>query len=161
MNKQSYDFFKYTSRPDMKAPKGMLKPNAQGTFDDVKHPNFGNQKPSLPTFSGNIYVLINGACFSTTCECLSMIHSYTKSVFIGEEAGGTYDGNNSGPTPDMTLPNTKIRIEIPLLKYVMAAKEYQYKDSGLIPEHKVVPTIQERINDKDPELEFANEIIKK
>ncbi|MEO8150376.1 MAG: S41 family peptidase [Bacteroidia bacterium] len=159
MNKQSYDFFKYTSRPDMKAPKGMLKANEEGTFDDVKHPNFGKQKPSLPTFSGNIYVLINGACFSTTCECLSMIYSYTKSFFIGEESGGGYYGNNSGPTPDMTLPNTKIRIEIPLMKYVMAAKEYQYKDQGLIPEHKVVPTIQQRISDKDPELEFAKKII--
>ncbi|MEO8086694.1 MAG: S41 family peptidase, partial [Bacteroidota bacterium] len=161
MNKQGYDFFKYTSRPGMKAPKGMLKANEQGTFDDVQHPNFGKQKPALPTFPGNIYVLINGACFSTTCECLSMLHSYTKSIFIGEETGGGYYGNNSGPTPDMTLPNTKIRIEIPLMKYLMAVKDYKYKDRGLIPDYIVVPTIQERIRNDDPELEFAKDLMKK
>lgn len=27
MNKETYDFFKYTSRPDMKVPEGMLKAN--------------------------------------------------------------------------------------------------------------------------------------
>lgn len=161
MNKEAYDFFKYTSRPDMKAPKGMLKANQSGTFDDVQHPNFGKQKPSFPTFTGNIYVLINGSCFSTTSECLSMIHSYTKSVFIGEESGGGYYGNNSGPTPDMTLPNTKIRIEIPLMKYVMAVKENQFSDRGIIPDYKVIPTTQEKISNKDMELDFAKDLISK
>jgi hypothetical protein len=161
MNKETYDFFKYTNRPDMKAPKGMLKANQSGTFDNVQHPNFGKQKATFPTFRGNIYVLINGSCFSTTSECLSMIHSYTKSVFIGEESGGGYYGNNSGPTPDLTLPNTKIRIEIPLMKYVMAVKEYPFADRGIIPDYKVTPTTQEKINNKDPELDFAKDLISK
>lgn len=161
MNKESYDFFKYTKRPDMKAPKGMLEANRNGTFDHVQHPNYGKQKASFPTFTGDIYVLINGACFSTTSECLSMIHSYTNSVFIGEESGGGYYGNNSGPTPDMTLPNTKIRIEIPLVKYVMAVKEYPFVDRGIIPDYKVVPNTQEKINNKDPELDFAKHQIGK
>lgn len=161
MNKNTYDFFKYTNRPGMKAPDGMLKANSEGTFDNIQHPNFGKQTPSLPTFTGNIYVLINGGCFSTTSEFLSLLHFHTKAVFIGEESGGGYYGNSSGPTPDLKLPNTKVRVEIPLMKYAMAVKDYQYADRGLMPNYTIVPTIKDKLANKDLELEFARELINK
>ncbi|HTE01262.1 MAG TPA: S41 family peptidase [Mucilaginibacter sp.] len=157
----SFGFFKYTTMRSPKVPKGMLKANAAGTFDVIRHPNVGKQKPLLPTYSGKIYVLINGGCFSTASECISMIHSNTNAVFIGEESGGGYYGNNSGMVPEMTLPNTKIRIAIPLMKYVMAVKDYQFKDRGLIPNYEVIPKIADKLNGNDPELEFAKKLISK
>lgn len=159
MNKERFDSFKYTSRPDMKAPKGMLKGNNEGTFDNVQHPNVGKQKPLSPTFTGNIYVLINGWCFSTTSEFLSQLHFHTKAVFIGEESGGGYYGNCSGPTPDFTLPNTKVRIEIPLMNYRMAVKNYPFPDRGLIPNYTVTPSINDKINNIDLELNFTKKLI--
>lgn len=161
MNKQSFESFKYTSRPGMKAPKGMLKANNEGTFDNIQHPNTGRQKPLQPTYKGNIYVLINGGCFSTTSEFLSLLHFHTKAIFIGEESGGGYYGNCSGPTPDFTLPNTKVRIEIPLMNYRMAVKDYQYSDRGIIPNYLVLPTAIDKIKDNDLELNFANKLIEK
>lgn len=161
MNKNTYNFFKYTNRPGMKAPDGMLKANGEGTFDNIQHPNIGKQTPSLPTFTGNIYVLINGGCFSTTSEFLSVLHFNTKAVFIGEESGGGYYGNSSGPTPDLKLPNTQVRVEIPLMKYAMAVKDYKYADRGLIPNHIIVPTIKDKLENKDVELEFAKHLIRK
>jgi Peptidase family S41 len=157
----SYGFFKYTNMPSPRVPSGMLKGNAAGTFDVVRHPNVGKQKPLLPTYSGKIYVLINGGCFSTASECISMIHANTDAVFIGEESGGGYYGNNSGMVPEMTLPNTTIRIAIPLMKYVMAVKDYQFKDHGLFPNYEVIPKIEDKINGHDPELEFAHKLINK
>jgi hypothetical protein len=159
MNKESFDCFKYTNRPDMKAPTGMLKPNKEGTFDNVQHPNVGKQNPSSPFYSGNIYVLINGWCFSTTSEFLSQLHFHTKAVFIGEESGGGYYGNCSGPTPDFTLPNTKVRIEIPLMNYRMAVENYQYHDRGLIPDYTVTPSIIDKISNIDIELNFTKKLI--
>ncbi len=161
MNKNTYNFFKYTNRPGMKAPDGMLKANSEGSFDNIQHPNVGKQTPSLPTFTGNIYVLINGGCFSTTSEFLSLLHFHTKAVFIGEESGGGYYGNSSGPTPDLKLPNTKVRVEIPLMKYAMAVKGYQFADRGLIPNHIIIPTIKDKLENRDLELEFAKDLIKK
>lgn len=161
MNKESYDFFKYTNRPDMKAPKGMLRANGDGTFDNIQHPNVGKQKPASPAFSGNIYVLIDGGCFSTTSEFLSLLHYHTKAIFIGEESGGGYYGNSSGPTPEMKLPNSKVRLEIPLMKYSTAVKDYQYLNRGLIPQHVVVPTIKDLVEGKDIELDFVKDLIKK
>jgi hypothetical protein len=161
MNKESFDFFKYTSSPDRKAPKGMLKANSEGTFDNIQHPNVGKQNPTLPTFTGNIYVLINGGCFSTTSEFLSILHYHTKAVFIGEESGGGYYGNCSGPTPEFFLPNTRVSIEMPLMKYAMAVKDYPYSDRGIIPNHIIIPSIKDKIENKDVELEFAKSLIKK
>lgn len=159
MNKESFDCFKYTSRPNMKAPKGMLKPNKEGTFDNVQHPNVGRQYPLSPIYSGNIYVLLNGWCFSTTSEFLSQLHFHTKAVFIGEESGGGYYGNCSGPTPDFTLPNTKVRIEIPLMNYRMAVENYLYPDRGLIPNYTVTPSIIDKISNIDLELNMALKLI--
>lgn len=160
MNKEGYDFFKYTNSPDRKAPKGMLKANTDGGFDIVQHPNVGKQNPILPTFTGNIFVLINGGCFSTTSEFLSMLHYHTKAIFIGEESGGGYYGNCSGPTPEFFLPNTKVSVEIPLVNYTMAVKEYPYPDRGLIPNHVIIPSIKDKLELKDVELEFAKSLIK-
>lgn len=159
MNKESFDCFKYTSRPDMKAPAGMLKPNKEGTFDNVQHPNVGRQNPLSPVYAGNTYVLIDGWCFSTTSEFLSKLHFHTKAIFIGEESGGGYYGNCSGPTPDFTLPNTKVRIEIPLMNYRMAVENYQYIDRGLIPNYTVTPGILDKINNLDVELNFTEKLI--
>jgi len=159
VNKEGFDSFKYTNSPNRRVPRGMFKPNKEGTFDNIEHPNVGKQNPSLPIFSGNIYVLIDGLCFSTTSEFLSQLHFNTKAVFIGEESGGGYYGNFSGPTPDFTLPNTKVRIEIPLMNYRMAVENYQYPDRGLIPDFTVIPTIIDKINNNTPELNFAKKLI--
>jgi hypothetical protein len=143
-----------------KVPAALIKANAAGTFDVIRHPNVGKQKPMLPTYTGKIYVLINGGCFSTASECISMIHSNTNAVFIGEESGGGYYGNNSGIVPEMTLPVTKIRVAIPLMMYMMAVKDCQFKDHGLYPNYRVIPTIADKLKGKDPELEFAKKLIK-
>lgn len=160
MMKESFAFFKYTTRPDMVAPKGMLKANAEGSFDNVQHPNIGIQKPSRPTYTGRVYVLMDGKCFSTTSEFLSMLHNHTKAVFIGEESGGGYYGNCSGPTPDRILPNTMVRLEIPLMQYRMNVDGYPYADRGVLPNEPVVSTIQDKLNGRDAELERALELIK-
>lgn len=160
INKESFDFFKYTSHPDMKVPKGMAKPNDQGTFDNIKHPNVGTQLPRLPTFKGNVYVLIDGGCFSTTSEFISVLNDRTDAIFIGEESGGGYYGNTSGPSVECVLPFSKVGVEISLMKYSMAVKEYPYPNGGLIPDHKIIPPIKDKVEKKDVELEFTKSLIK-
>jgi hypothetical protein len=64
--------------------------DSKGTFDLIKHSDIEIISPSKLTFRGNIYVLIDGVCFSATTEILSELHSNTKAIFIGEESGGNY-----------------------------------------------------------------------
>lgn len=159
MNRDSFDFFIYTEIPGNKAPDGMLMPNAEGSYDVVHHPNLGIQQHSNHTYTGQVYVLINGASFSTTSEFLSIMHNKTNAVFIGEESGGGYYSNCSGIVPEMTLPNSKIRIKIPLMHYSMDVYGYPYLDKGVVPNHFVQPIINDIINNIDTELEFTKKLI--
>ena len=159
INKPEFNFMKYTDQPEMKIPEDAIRINDVGTYDVIDHPNVGMQKNSTPNYSGKLFILIDGNCFSTTSECLSMLHSYTSAVFIGEESGGGYYGNCSGSVPQLILSNSLLQIGIPLMKYSMAVKEYKYKDRGVIPDYKISPTIKDKILSHDPELEFAKKLI--
>jgi len=49
----------------------------------------------------------------------SILKSYNRSVFIGEEAGGNPNTNSSGLQAVMTLPNTGNRVVMPFWQWEM------------------------------------------
>jgi hypothetical protein len=81
--------------------------------------------------------------------------SNNRGKFIGEETGGGYYGNTSGQTTKVELPNSKINITIPKLKFVNAVKTSKYRDRGTIPNYTILPTIHDVILHKDVQLNFA------
>ena len=161
INKKEFSFLTYTDIPPERRtiPASSFKENDSGTYDLLGHPNLGEQKPIQPTFQGKVYVLINGGGFSGTGECTSIIHFHKRAVFIGEECGAGYYGNTSGFMPTLTLPNTGIRVRIPVVRYTMAVSGYP-PDRGIIPDYPVTPTINDLLNGKDVEMNFAIELIK-
>ena len=162
LKQAEYSFFKYTDVPPERAklPANQFKKNDEGTYDLTFHPNLGVQQPLPPNFKGKVYVLINGNSFSGTGECTSLIHYHKKAVFIGEECGSGYYGNTSGFMPELTLPNTRLRVRIPLLLYTMAVSGYP-GDRGIIPDHQVEPSIEDLLEGKDPVMEYAIDLINK
>lgn len=157
-----HSFWPYTDVPDAEQTLATrTKKNDHGTYDVVGHPNLGIQQPLKPTFKEKVYILINGGSFSTTGECTSVIHFHKKAVFVGEECGAGYYGNTSGfMMPMLTLPETKIQIRIPLVKYSMAVSGYD-KFRGIIPKYQVGPTIDDLLKDRDTVMEFTLDLIKK
>jgi len=131
------------------------------TFKGFDHPGLAIQKPGDIHFSGTVYFLINGNCFSTTADFCSIAKSNARGKFIGEETGGGYYGNTSGARATIFLPNTKIRVNIPLDKYVNAVKKATYKDRGTIPDYPVTPTISDVIQHKDVQLDYALKLAEK
>jgi hypothetical protein len=53
------------------------------------------------------------------------------------------------------LPNTRIKVDIPLIKYTVAVRPAQYTDRGIIPEHVLIPSIADVMAHKDVALEYA------
>ena len=161
MNKQNYDCYKYPDKSisNHRFPKKDLKPNSNGTFDLTNFPDF--HSPSLPTFNGKIFVLMDGACYSATSELLSMLHSYTNAVFIGEESGGMYYGNVAYWNIYLQLPNTAMNMKIPIVQTTLQVKDYLYTDRGLMPNYTVVPTVEEKMKGIDPEFNFVMKLILK
>jgi C-terminal processing protease CtpA/Prc len=160
INALDFSFRKYT--PQKRAlPANMLERQPNGKYRAVKHPNWGLQQPSKPTFAGKVYILINGNSFSTTSEFLSHVHARKRATFIGEESGGGYYGNTSGPAAFLVLPNTKLQAYVPLMTYYMAVRDYKAASHGVVPDHPIRYTIDELLAGKDKELELALELARK
>ncbi len=109
---------------------------------------------------GNLYILAGGVTYSGGAEFCSLVKNYTKATFIGEEVGGGYYGNTSGYSFSLTLPNTKIEIEIPIVRFALDVGG-QKKGTGVIPDFKVEPTINDFLKGIDTEMNFTIGLIKK
>lgn len=130
-------------------------------LNEDEHSCLSLQTPSKPTFNGNVYVLIDGRSFSATAEFCAITRFHERAVFIGEEASGGYEGNNSGGSILLTLPESKLRLAIPTYKYVSAVDIDKYpKGRGILPHHEVIPTINGLANGKDEVMDYVLTIIK-
>jgi hypothetical protein len=160
LNALEFSFRKYS--PQNRAlPADLFERQPNGKYRMVKHPNWGIQQPSKPTFAGKVYILINGNSFSTTSEFLSHVHARKRAKFIGEESGGGYYGNTSGPAAFLVLPHTKLQAYVPLMTYYMAVRDYKAASHGVVPDYPVTYTIEELLAEKDKELALALELARR
>lgn len=155
-NGSEFDFFRYAENAKP-IPADTVEKRADGKYHDIKHPNLGIQQPSQPHFSGKVIVLMNGGSASTASEFLSNLHYNKRATFVGEEAGGGYYGNTSGPTIVATLPNTKVRLVVPLRTYYLAVKD-GIPNRSVLPDYEVRASIEDLLSDKDVAMLRALEL---
>jgi len=105
-------------------------------------------------FSGKVYVIISPITYSGGSEFSNMVYSNDKGIFVGQETGGGYFGNTSGYIKELTLPNSHIEIDIPALQFVMNVEQKLPFGSGVIPDHKVIPTFEQYLNNVNAPLEY-------
>ena len=105
-------------------------------------------------FKGKIYVIIDGGCFSASCLLSTNLKGSKRATFVGEETGGAYNGCVAGMMPLFALPHSKLPIRIGL----MAIKPF-YKSTiegrGVFPDVEIIPTLDDKIQDKDPEMDWV------
>jgi hypothetical protein len=136
-------------------PAGALKLRADGVYALAGHPNLGVQQPAAPAFKGKVIALINGRSFSTTAELITQLHDKKRATFVGEESGGAYHGNSSGNDAMLVLPNSGLRVVIPLVTYTLAVTGQHANGRGVVPELEVTPTIGDYLGGRDVVLEKA------
>ena len=140
---------------DAGIPARALTQRTDGLYALAGHPNLGLQKPALPTFKGRVIALINGRSFSTTAELITQLHDKHRATFVGEESGGAYHGNSSGGDVTLVLPNSGLKIAIPLVTYRLAVRGSHPNGRGVAPENEVVPGIEDYLSGRDVVLEKA------
>jgi hypothetical protein len=109
-------------------------------------------------FKGNTYVLIGGNTFSAATIFVRSIKAQHGVTIIGEETGGGTYGNTAWLIPDVTLPNTKVRFRLPLLRLVTDKDEK--KGNGVLPDVPVEPTVNAIRRNADFKMEKVIELIK-
>lgn len=105
-------------------------------------------------FGGKLYVLINGGSFSASSILSSNLKGSQRATFVGTETGGDYNGTVAGFMPIVQLPHSKLKVRIGVMNF---APFYQtpVKGHGIFPEQTITPSLQDRIQGKDPELDWV------
>ena len=125
-------------------------------FSNKTHP----EKIRATAFKGKVYVLINGGSFSASSVISANLKGEKRAVFVGQETGGAHNGTVAGRMPIIELPNSKIKIRIGLMNTVPYHKSEIF-GRGVFPDHEIIPTLNDRINNVDPEMNWVLEDCKK
>jgi len=121
-------------------------------FEPLYHPMEANKLH----FQGDIYVLVNGHCLSTTGHLISLIKHHTSASFIGEEPGSSYLCNDM--STQLSLPHSGLEVNIPRTTFVTAVEGFS--DSIAFPvDYPVDISVQDLIQEKDSYFEFVKTLI--
>jgi hypothetical protein len=110
-------------------------------------------------FNGHIYVITGGFSFSATSLLVNALRPMDNVTVLGEETGGGAYGNSAVYIPDITLPNTKLRVRLPVFRLVMD-KNREKNGHGFFPEIYVPPTLESLKYNRDNKMEKVLELIK-
>lgn len=122
-----------------------------------------NSKPkpiNEKAFRGKVYVMINGGTFSAASIISSNLKGSKRATFVGEETGGAYNGTVAGIMPTIKLPHSEIKVTIGLM-VVTPYYKTAIEGRGVFPDKEIIPTLSDYINEKDPELNWILDDIKK
>lgn len=154
--------FSDLSEADRKNVKNELIPESDGTFT-LKQGDLGRgpirYSPKHNRFRGKVYIFMNGRSASTASEFLAVAHANRVGVFLGEEAGGAYEGGNGGSFIHLELPHSKIYVGTPLVYYQNAVGTVLEKGRGTMPDYAIDIGIDDVLNHTNSQLEFVKKLI--
>jgi hypothetical protein len=150
-----FSFAKYIADPDPFDP-GMLRRRPDGRYDLVGESSLGQLfQPVVQPFHGVVLALMNGGSFSTSTEFVAQLKATRRATLIGEESGGAFQGNNSGFEPVVVLPNTGLKLRLPLASYYMAVQGHARDRRGVMPDVSRSPNLREEQDGTDPIMDTA------
>lgn len=97
-------------------------------------------KPDIKNhFDGNIYMVTGGYTFSAGSMVVSKLKGQSNVTIVGEETGGGAYGNSAMFLPVIELPNTKLRVTLPLYRMVFD-RTLPKNGRGVMPDIEIRPT---------------------
>ena len=137
--------------------RGKLKPLGYGYYGWKNRSNDGIKiNPRKPGFTGKVYLLVDASNSSATFFLARKAQELKLATLVGQQTGGNKQGINGGMMFMVTLPNSRIEVDIPLINF--APKTVQ-PDEGIEPDVKVIETIEDVFAGRDLTLEKAIALI--
>ncbi len=109
-------------------------------------------------FNGSLYLLQGGYTFSAATMFIANLKGQENVKLVGEETGGGYYGNSAMHIPLIQLPNSKLRISLPMYRLVM--DKNRPKGNGIIPDIFVAPSSFAIKAGIDKKIAVVNDLIK-
>ncbi len=110
-------------------------------------------------FNGNIFIVQGGYTFSAATMFASSLKGQKNVTIVGEESGGGFYGNTAMRLPTIVLPNTKLKVGLPMYRLVM--NKNRPKGRGIIPDIEVPPSSNAIKKGIDIKMQTVRDLIKK
>jgi hypothetical protein len=164
-------FFSYADQlsEDLKqfqtAPDNFVSLSPTGEYvlnKEVNSEQYVVYQPRINNYKNRLSILVNGGSFSATNKFIDLVYYYRNKIrpalFIGEQNGGDtkYGRSTGGQSLRITLPNSKLKISIPLLGSTELNRNASHKVK--IPDYEVRPSQKDLAEGIDRVLEFARRI---
>ncbi|MCP9769111.1 hypothetical protein EGI22_14425 [Lacihabitans sp. LS3-19] len=111
-------------------------------------------------YDKKIYVLMDGGSYSATTFTIGLWKDMQRATFIGSRPGGANWGSFAGQWYSTKLPNSKVKVRIPLMKIVHAHENHVTKSFFVEPDFYVEQDFEDFIKRKDTPLDFTLNLIK-
>lgn len=119
--------------------------------------NFPNVTPYENNFRGKAFIISDGSNASATFQFLNYVQQNNLATIVGQTTGGNKQGINGGNYFFLSLPNSKVEIDIPV--YFQAPLKPQ-KDLSIIPDIIVKKQAADIGNNLDREIETIKKLIR-
>ncbi len=136
----------------------LTKKKADGLYHFSHWERKVNKPKTANNYTGNLYVLIAGNTFSAAALFSNAVKGQPGVVLLGEETGGGWHGNNGILIPDIVLPNTHIKVRLPLFRLVQY--NHHAKDGhGIAPDIYLPTNYDALIKGIDYKMKFVLDMI--
>jgi hypothetical protein len=132
--------------------------NNKRYYRDIK-----TYQPNENRFKGQVYLLTGPFVASAASLFASMVASNTNAIVIGEETSGGYYGHNGSFPVEYKLPKSNFTTDFSIVNLTqdVKKKETQPFGRGIIPDYNIPQTYEGFINNKDTQMNFVIDLIKK
>lgn len=109
-------------------------------------------------FAGQVFIITGGFTFSASTLFINPLKGQKNVFVVGEETGGGAYGNSAVNVPELCLPNSHLRVRLPLYRLVVN-KELPHDGRGILPDVWVPATSWHLANRVDPKMQKIYQII--
>jgi hypothetical protein len=107
-------------------------------------------------YNKNLYILVNQNTFSAASVLATLLQNQKRAIVVGGETGTTVYRHSAGSFLHFELPNTKIKLTIPVFGYYNHLQENNYtKNQCLKPDYKINPSYNDVMHNIDTEIAYV------
>lgn len=137
---------------------GKVRPVENGLFESKKaKQNDLVFRPTGKATKAEVWLLVDASNSSATFHLAKTAKANGTATLVGQATGGNLKGTNGGGIFFLTLPNTKVEVDIPIFgSYPLG----EMPDRGVLPDVEVQRTVEDFLKGRDVELEKVLELTK-
>ena len=126
-------------------------PNGNSSMNDEENTL---RRPHPMAFNGKVYVITNNNILSAASNFVAMMKDSKRGIIVGEETGGGFNGHNGFTRLLYKLPDTGLLLEFSAVKVQHYLQHPQLNKYGIQPDYPVSNSLNDIINNQDPQLSF-------